>query len=44
VKEGPMAGQAIDVIATSNWFETNVKKFPEEFVWLRDAMKELGYE
>jgi len=44
VKEGPMAGQAIDVIATSNWFETNVKKFPEEFGWLRDAMKELGYE
>lgn len=44
VKEGPMAGQAIDAIATSDWFEKNAKKFPEEFGWLRDAMKKLGYD
>lgn len=44
VKDGPMAGQAIDAIATSNWFEKNGKKFSEEFDWLSDAMKELGYD
>ena len=44
VKEGPMAGEAIDARATSEWFEENAKKFPEEFDWWYDALKELGYE
>lgn len=44
VKDGPMAGQAIDAISSSKWFEKNAKKFPEEFGWLRKAMKDLGYD
>ena len=39
-----MAGEAIDARATSEWFEENAKKFPEEFDWWYDALKELGYE
>ena len=31
VKDGPMASEAIDAFATEKWFETNAKKFPEEF-------------
>ena len=44
VKDGPMAGEAIDAFATEKWFEKNAKKFPEEFGWLPDALKELGYD
>lgn len=44
VKDGPMAGEAIDAMAVSDWFEKNAKKFREEFGWWRDAMKELGYD
>lgn len=44
VKDGPMAGEATDAMAESDWFEKNAKKFPEEFGWLRDAMIELGYD
>lgn len=39
-----MAGEAIDAMAESDWFEENAKKFREEFGWWRDAMKELGYD
>lgn len=43
VKDGPMAGQAIDVRSSETWFEENMKKFPEEFDWWQVALKELGY-
>lgn len=44
VKDGPLAGEALDAMAVDKWYEKNAKKFPEEFDWLKGAMKELGYE
>ena len=44
IKDGPMAGEAIDLRATSDWFEENAKKFPEEFDWWPQALKDLGYK
>ena len=43
VTDGPMAGQAIDVIATGKWFDENMRKFSDEFDWWPEALKKLGY-
>ncbi|MEK7161735.1 MAG: hypothetical protein AAB729_03535 [Patescibacteria group bacterium] len=34
VKEGSMAGQALEAGPLHKWFDENSKKFPEEFDWL----------
>ena len=34
VKEGPMAGQALEAGPLHRWFEQHAKQFPEEFDWL----------
>jgi len=43
VKDGPMAGEAIDAITEGKWFDENSKKFPEEFDWLFKIWKKEGY-
>jgi tetratricopeptide (TPR) repeat protein len=42
VKDGPMAGQALEAAPLHEWFSKNVKKFPEEFGWWLKLHKELG--
>jgi tetratricopeptide (TPR) repeat protein len=39
VKEGPMAGQALETGPLHRWFEENAKQFPEEFDWLLKLYK-----
>jgi len=33
VKEGPMAGEAMEVGPLLEWFNKNAKKFPDDFDW-----------
>lgn len=40
VKDGPMAGQAMEAGPVNDWFELNAKKFSEEFDWLFKKWKE----
>lgn len=44
VKEGPMAGQALEAGPLHRWFNRNAKKFPEEFEWLLKLYKEWENE
>lgn len=42
VHDGPMAGEALDAIAVSEWFEQHVKDYPDEFGWWFERMKEMN--
>lgn len=33
VQEGPMAGEGLEGIPLMEWFDSNAKKFPDEFDW-----------
>jgi tetratricopeptide (TPR) repeat protein len=44
VKEGPMAGQALEAMPLHRWFERNAKKFPEEFGWLLKLYRQWDNE
>ncbi len=44
VKDGPMAGQALEAGPLHKWFDKNSKKFPEEFDWLLKIYKKWNKE
>jgi len=42
VQDGPMAGHAWDGRKISDWFDSEAKKFPEEFDWMFAEWKKRG--
>lgn len=42
IQDGPMAGEALDLRAVSEWFEQHAKDYPDEFDWWFECMKGLN--